>query len=454
MDVALLSRIQFGFTIAFHILFPTLTIGLAWFLVLFEACWRRGGKSHWLELYHFWVKIFALTFGMGVVSGLVLSYEIGTNFSRFSAFAGPVIGPLLSAEVLTAFFVEAGFLGVMLFGWNKVGPRLHFLATLLVALGTTNSAFWIISANSWMQTPQGTAIVDGRVVPVDWLAVIFNPSFPYRLVHMLLASFLTASLVVAGISAYQWLRQESEFARRGLRTAVIAIAVLAPLQILAGDESGLQVRQHQPAKLAAIESIWKTRGDLPFVIFAWPDQQAQTDRFTLEVPYAGSLVLTHTLHDEVMGFDRLPRDEQPPVVPVFFSFRVMVALGCWFLLLGASGVWLLFRRRLEASRRYLMLLKYSTPLGFVATVTGWIVAESGRQPWVVYGMLRTADAVSPVTPGAIAISLAMFVLVYGVLFATYLYFIRQLVQKGPVMPARHPEAMRGARPATVIPGEA
>lgn len=453
MDVALLSRIQFGFTIAFHILFPTLTIGLAWFLTAFEARWHRSGKQHWLELYRFWVKIFALTFGMGVVSGLVLSYEIGTNFSRFSAFAGPVVGPLLSAEVLTAFFVEAGFLGVMLFGWEKVGPRLHFLATLLVAIGTTNSAFWIISANSWMQTPQGSTVVNGHVVPMDWLAVIFNPSFPYRLVHMLLASFLTTSLVVAGISAYQWLRNEAEYARRGLRGAVAAIAVLAPLQIFAGDQSGLEVAAHQPAKLAAIESIWQSRGDLPFVVLAWPDQQAQADRFTIEIPYAGSLVLTHSLHGEVTGFDRLPRDEQPPVLPVFFGFRIMVALGCWFLLLGAAGVWLMFRKRLERSRRYLRLLQYSTPLGFIATVMGWIVAESGRQPWVVYGMLRTADATSPVTPGAITASLAVFLLVYGLLFGTYLYFVGKLVQKGPVLPARHPLAMRGARPAAVIPGE-
>ncbi len=453
MDVALLSRIQFGFTIGFHILFPTLTIGMAWFLVLFEACWHRGGKSHWLELYRFWVKIFALTFGMGVVSGLVLSYEIGANFSRFSAFAGPVMGPLLSAEVLTAFFVEAGFLGVMLFGWDKVGPRLHFLATLLVAVGTTNSAFWIISANSWMQTPQGTEIIDGRVVPVDWLAVIFNPSFPYRLAHMLMAAFLTASLMVAGVSAYQWLRKQAEYARRGLRAAVVALAVLAPLQIGVGDMSGLEVKEHQPTKLAAIEALWETRSDVPLVLFAWPDQAAQKNRFVLELPQVGSLVLTHTLHGEVQGFDRFPRDQQPPVPGPFFGFRIMVGLGFWFLLLGWLGIWLMARGRIEKHGLYLRLLALSAPLGFVATIAGWIVAESGRQPWVVYGMMRTADAVSPIPTGSVAGSLILFVLVYGLLGSTYVYFIGKLVQKGPVMPARHPEAMRGARTAEVLPDE-
>lgn len=453
MDLSTLSRIQFGFTIGFHILFPTLTIGLAWFLVIFEGCWRKTARQHWLDLYQFWVKIFALTFGMGVVSGIVLEYEIGMNFSRFAAFAGPVLGPLLSAEVLTAFFVEAGFLGVMLFGWKRVGPRLHFLASLLVAIGTTNSAFWIISANSWMQTPQGVSIADGHVVPVDWLQIVLNPSFPYRVTHMLLASLLTTSLVVGGVSAYQWRRKGIDYARRGLRIAVFALAVIAPAQILAGDQSGLEVREHQPAKLAAIESIWHTRGDLPFVIFALPDQEAQKNRLSIEIPYAGSLILTHSIHDEVKGFDELPRDQQPPVVPVFFSFRIMVALGFWFLLLGWGGVALLRGARIERHNVYLRALAWSTPLGFVATICGWIVAESGRQPWVVYGMMRTADAISPVPAGAVAGSLATFVLVYGLLFGTYAYFVGRLVRSGPDLPARHPEAMRGARAAEVIPKE-
>lgn len=452
MDALLLSRIQFGFTIAFHILFPTLTIGLAWFLVFFEAAGRRSGRPEWFELYRFWVKIFALTFGMGVVSGLVLSYEIGTNFSRFSQLAGSVIGPLLSAEVLTAFFVEAGFLGVMLFGWEKVGPRLHFLATLLVAIGTTNSAFWILSANSWMQTPAGAAWENGRLVPQDWLAVIFNPSFPYRLAHMLLAALLTSSLVVAGISAWFLARQRhAEFAARGLKIAVIAIAILAPLQILAGDLHGLEVRRYQPAKLAAIEGLWDTRRDVPLTAFAWPDEEAQRNRFAVEIPQLGSIILTHSLHGEVKGLRDFPRDEQPVVAPVFFGFRVMVSLGVWFLLLGWSCAWLLRGGRLYHHALALRLLTFSTPLGFVATICGWIVVETGRQPWVVYGMVRTADAASPLPAASVAVSLAVFVCVYGLLFASYLWFLSRLVKSGPVLPRRHPEAIRGARPGEVLP---
>jgi len=451
MDVLLLSRIQFGFTIAFHILFPTLTIGLAWFLVFFEAAGRRSGRPEWFNLYRFWVKIFALTFGMGVVSGLVLSYEIGTNFSRFSQIAGPVIGPLLSAEVLTAFFVEAGFLGIMLFGWEKVGPRFHFMATLLVAVGTTNSAFWILSANSWMQTPAGAAWQNGQLVPQDWFAVIFNPSFPYRLAHMLLAALLTSSLIVAGISAWFLARQRHlDFAARGLKVAVLAIAVLAPLQIFAGDLHGLEVRHNQPAKLAAIESLWQTRSDVPLVVFAWPDQAVQRNRFAIEIPQLGSLILTHTLHGEVQGLNEFPADRQPPVAPVFFAFRIMVALGFWFLLLGWGSVGLLRGERLLRQPFALKLLTWSAPLGWLATICGWIVAESGRQPWVVYGLLRTADASSPLPLASVALSLATFVCVYGILFSSYLWFMSRLVRSGPSLPQRHPEAIRGARPGAVL----
>lgn len=452
MDAVLLSRIQFGFTIAFHILFPTLTIGLAWLLTFFEARYHRTQRREWLELYRFWVKIFALTFGMGVVSGLVLSYEIGTNWSGYSHIAGPVLGPLLSAEVLTAFFVEAGFLGVMLFGWDKVGPRLHFVATLLVAIGTTNSAFWILSANSWMQTPAGAAWHNGQLVPEHWLQVIFNPSFPYRLSHMLLASLLSSSLLVAGISAIFLLRrQHADFAARGLRTAVVALAILAPLQILVGDQSGLEVKAHQPAKLAAIEGIWHTQPATPLLLFAWPDQAAQTNHLELAVPHGGSLMLTHTWDEPVTGFDRLPRDQQPPVLPVFFGFRLMVGLGLWFMALGWVSLWLLRGDRLMRTPLVLKALALSTPLGLVATVAGWVVAEVGRQPWVVYGMLRTAKAVSPVAPGAVAGSLVVFVLVYGVLGASYVYFLGKVVRRGPAPPPkRYPEAMRGARVSEVV----
>lgn len=455
MDALLLSRIQFGFTVGFHILFPTLTIGLAWFLVFFEARWRRTQRAQWLELYRFWVKIFALTFGMGVVSGLVLSYQFGTNFSRFSELAGPVMGPLLSVEVLTAFFVEAGFLGVMLFGWDKVGPRLHFLATLLVAIGTTNSAFWILSANSFMHTPQGAEFVDGVLIPQDWWAVVFNPSFPYRLSHMLLASALTTALVISGGSAwclYRGLYREAS--RSALKTAIALLAIAAPTQIVVGDMHGINVREHQPMKVAAMEGLWETTRGAPLVAFAWPDQAAQTNRFSVEIPKLASLILTHELDGEVLGLNEVPREDQPPVLPVFFGFRLMVGLGFIFVLLAACGVWTWLRGRLDQAKRLQRAFMLATPLGFVATLSGWIVAETGRQPWLVHGMIRTADGVSPIPAASVAASLTLFVLVYGLLFAVYLYFVFKLVRKGPAIPDKHLEAIRGARPGELLIDEA
>ncbi len=451
MDALLLSRIQFGFTVGFHVLFPTLTIGLAWFLVFFEARWRRTQRQHWLQLYRFWVKIFALTFGMGVVSGLVLSYQFGTNFSRFSELAGPVMGPLLSVEVLTAFFVEAGFLGVMLFGWDKVGPRLHFLASLLVAIGTTNSAFWILSANSFMHTPQGAEFVDGVLIPQDWWAVVFNPSFPYRLAHMLLASSLTTALVIAGGSAWCLRRGVyHEASLSALKAALLVLAVLAPAQVVVGDFNGLNVREHQPMKVAAMEGLWQTTRGAPLVAFAWPDQGAQTNRFAIEIPRLASLILTHELDGEVLGLDAVARADQPPVMPVFFGFRLMVGLGLLFVLLGVWGIWTWRRGRLDQATRLQQALVLATPLGFAATLSGWIVAETGRQPWVVHGLLRTADGVSPVPAANVAVSLTLFVLVYGLLFAAYLYFVFRLVHKGQALPEKHLAAIRGARPGELL----
>ncbi|TDU26536.1 cytochrome bd-I ubiquinol oxidase subunit 1 apoprotein [Panacagrimonas perspica] len=448
MDALLLSRIQFGFTIGFHILFPTLTIGLAWFLVCFEAAWRRTQRAYWLELYRFWVKIFALTFGMGVVSGLVLSYEIGTNFSRFSDLAGPVLGPLLSVEVLTAFFVEAGFLGIMLFGWDKVGPRLHFLASLLVALGTTNSAFWVLSANSFMHTPQGAEWINGQLVPTDWWAVVFNPSFPYRLTHMLLASSITASLVVAGGSAWcLWKDVYRGAGLAGLRTAITVLAIAAPLQIVVGDFHGLNVREHQPIKVAAMEGLWHTTRGAPLLVFAIPDQKAQQNHFEIAVPKLASLILSHDLDGEIQGLGSVPPEMQPPVLPVFFGFRVMAGLGFLFLLLGAWGVWRWVGGKLEQDRLMLRAFVVATPLGFIATLAGWIVAETGRQPWLVHGLIRTHEGVSDIPAASVATSLTIFVLVYGLLLIAYLYYVFKLVQTGPSLPTIHPEVMRGARPA-------
>ncbi len=448
MDALLLSRIQFGFTVGFHILFPTLTIGLAWFLVTFEAAWRRTQRAYWLELYRFWVKIFALTFGMGVVSGLVLSYEFGTNFSRFSDMAGPVLGPLLSVEVLTAFFVEAGFLGIMLFGWNKVGPRLHFLASLLVALGTTNSAFWILSANSFMHTPQGAEWINGQLVPKDWWAVVFNPSFPFRLAHMLLASSITAALVVAGGSAWCLFKDVYRGAGlAGLRAAITVLAIAAPLQVVVGDRHGLEVREYQPVKVAAMEGLWETTRGAPLLVFAIPDPAAEKNRFEIAIPHVASLILTHELDGEVQGLKSVPPGLRPPIVPVFFGFRLMVGLGLLFLLLGGWGLWRWIGGKLETDRLMLRAFMVATPLGFVATVSGWVVAETGRQPWLVHGLIATRDGVSLIPTASVATSLTMFVVVYGLLLVAYLYYVFKLVQTGPSLPTIHPEAMRGARPA-------
>ena len=443
LDATTLARIQFGFTIAFHILFPTLTIGLGVFLVGVEALWLKTRNPVYFRLYRLWAKIFALGFGMGVVSGIVLSYQFGTNFSRFSEITGPVLGPLLSYEVLTAFFVEAGFIGVMLFGWKKVGPRLHFLATCLVALGTLNSAFWILAANSWMQTPQGAPFIDGRFVPQDWWAIVFNPSFPYRLAHMVLASFLTVSFVVAGTSAWYLLkRRHEEIARRGFSLAMGAAAVLAPLQIFAGDQHGLQVAATQPIKVAAMEAHWTTGRGIPFIVFA--------------IPYAGSLILTHKLDGEVKGLKEAKPEDRPPVFVVFVTFRLMVGIGLLLFAVAMFALWQRWRKRLYTSRFLHRLAVACVPLGFVAVIAGWMTAEVGRQPWTVYGLLRTADSVSPVPAAAVATSLALFIVVYGFLGGAFLYFVDRLIKKGPdeaELPPHVPEAMHGARPALVVEGD-
>jgi cytochrome d ubiquinol oxidase subunit I len=454
LDATTLARIQFGFTIAFHILFPTLTIGLGVFLVAVEALWLKTKKPVYFRLYRLWSKIFALGFGMGVVSGVVLSYQFGTNFSRFSEIAGPVLGPLLSYEVMTAFFVEAGFIGVMLFGWKKVGPKLHFLATCFVALGTLNSAFWIIAANSWMQTPQGAALVGGRFVPEDWWAIVFNPSFPYRLAHMVLASFLTTSFVVAGTSAWYLLkRRHEEIARRGFSLALGAAAVLAPLQIFVGDLHGLQVRATQPVKLAAMEALWETGKRIPFIVFAIPDEKGERNRFEIAIPYVGSLILTHELDGEVKGLKEAKPADRPPVFIVFFTFRTMLAVGFFLLAVAMLGLWMRWRGRLYTNRFLQRLAVACVPLGFIGVIAGWMTAEIGRQPFTVYGLLRTADSVSPVPASAVATSLVLFVIVYVFLFGAFLFFVDRIVKKGPdetELPPHVPEAMHGARPALVV----
>ncbi len=447
LDAVLLSRLQFGFTLAFHILFPTFTIGLAGFLVMMHGAWLATGAEAYLRLYRFWLKLFALGFGMGVVSGIVLAFEFGMNFNGFSAATANVIGPLMGYEVLMAFFLEASFLPIMLFGWGRVGPRLQFFATLMVSLGTMLSAFWILAANSWMQTPSGFELRNGVFHPLDWWAVVFNPSFPYRLAHMLMASLLTGAFLIAGVSAWHLRRRlHTELAARALRLAVVSAAIFAPTQILLGDLHGLNTLRHQPVKVAAMEALWETRANVPFVVFALPDQTNATNRAALEIPRAGSLILTHSRNGRVQGLDAVAPQDRPPVAVVFFGFRVMLAIGFFLLALAWWGLALWWRGRLDAADRYHRICLFATPLGFIAVIAGWVTTESGRQPWVVQGLLRTADAATPLPVGAVASSLMLFLLAYGVLLAAFLVFAYRIARRGPEHEI--PEQIRGA-PRTV-----
>ncbi|HHP7234293.1 MAG TPA: cytochrome ubiquinol oxidase subunit I [Desulfobacterales bacterium] len=433
LDPVLLARIQFAFTVAFHILFPAFTIGLASWLAVLEWRWIKTGYEPYAETYRMWVKIFAVTFGMGVVSGVVLSFQFGTNWSVFADAGGNVLGPLLGYEVLTAFFLEASFLGVMLFGWNRVSPKMHFAATIIVAVGTLISAFWILSANSWMQTPQGFRVgADGLLYPTSWLQVIFTPSFPYRFVHMVTAAYLTTAFTVAGVGAYYlWRRRHEAQARVMLGMAMIMAVFVAPLQLLFGDLHGLNTFEYQPAKVAAMEGLWETERGAPLVLFGWPDQEAETTRFALEIPKLSSLILTHDLNGEVRGLKEWPRDERPPVAWVFWSFRIMVGLGMLMIATGVLAIVLYFKKRLFDTRWFQYWCMALSPAGFIAVLAGWIVTEVGRQPWVVQGVLRTDAAVSPVVGSSIAISLAAFIVVYLFVFGAGTYYILHLINKGP-----------------------
>lgn len=434
LDALLLARIQFGFTISFHIIFPAITIGLASYLVVLEGCWLRTKKTIYLDLYHFWVKIFAVNFGMGVVSGLVMAYQFGTNWSYFSEFAGGITGPLLAYEVLTAFFLEAGFLGVMLFGWSRVGPGLHFFSTIMVALGTLMSATWILASNSWMQTPQGHEIIDGRVVPVDWLAVIFNPSFPYRLVHMSLAAFLATALFVGASAAWHLLRRnDTPPVRKMLSMAMWMLLAVAPLQALVGDMHGRNTLEYQPAKIAAIEGHWENTpgASVPLVLFAWPDMEQEKNLFQVSVPHLGSLILTHSWDGQIPSLKDFPRADRPNSTIVFWTFRAMVGLA---VLMIALAVWAALARRKGAiyhSRPLLRFALYMGPAGLIAILMGWYTTEIGRQPWVVYNLMRTADAVSPHGAFEVGLALALFVIVYFVVFGAGIAYMLQLVRKGP-----------------------
>ncbi|WP_026605941.1 cytochrome ubiquinol oxidase subunit I [Methylocapsa acidiphila] len=431
-DHTMLSRIQFGFTVTFHIIFPAFTIGLSAFVAVLLARWRWTGEDRYRDLARFWTKIFAISFAMGVVSGLVLSYEFGTNWGRFSHVTGNVLGPLLAYEVLTAFFLEASFLGIMLFGHNRVPPWLHLTSAIMVAIGTAGSAFWILSANSWMQYPSGFEIRNGIAFPLDWWNVVFNPTFPYRFAHMVTGAYLTTALVVLSVGARFALAGRFEtHARTMLRMGLGLALILVPLQIFIGDQHGLDTAEYQPAKLAAIEGHWDSNEIAPLVLFGWPDEKAETNLFQLAIPHLGGLIIRHDWNGKFPGLSQYAPNERPPVVPVFFSFRLMVAIG--FALLGfviwGGALWIF--GKLETNRLFLKVAAASWPAGFIAIIAGWMVTEIGRQPWLATGVLRTDEAASPVDVQAVQISLALFVLVYGVVFSTGIYAINRLINKGP-----------------------
>ena len=464
MDALLLSRIQFGFVISFHILFPAFTIGLASWLAFLEWRWLRTRDGLWRDLYFFWLKIFAVSFGMGVVSGIVMSFQFGTNWAVLSEKAGNILGPLLSYEVLTAFFLEATFLGVMLFGWKRVSDKLHFFATCMVALGTLISTFWIIAANSWMQTPAGyTLTAAGVFEPASWWAIVFNPSFPYRLAHMVLAAFITTCFVIGGVSAW-YLRRGVHVAAgtRMLKLAVAFAAIAVPLQVFVGDLHGLNVGKYQPVKLAAMEAHWRSEPaghGVPLVVFAIPNEKEERNDYELAIPRLGSLVLTHTLDGEIQPLTAVPASERPPVKPVFFAFRVMVGLGVAMLLLALASLWAwrrgwLFDPRVSASKWLLRGWNAMLPSGFVALLAGWYVVEIGRQPYVVYGLLRTSDAVSPaISAAAVMSSLVVFALVYAIVFGSGIWYLWRMVRKGPLPHEPAPDTDDGektpARPLSV-----
>ncbi len=446
-DAVTLARAQFAFTMSFHIIFPAFSIGLASYLAVLEGLWLLTGRDVYLQLFRYWLKIFAVAFGMGVVSGLVMSYQFGTNWAVFSDKAGPVIGPLMAYEVLTAFFLEAGFLGVMLFGMERVGKGLHFTATLLVALGTFVSAFWILAVNSWMQTPQGYGVNEvGQFVPEDWMKIIFNPSFPYRLVHMVIAAYLTTALVVGGVAAFHLLRgQAREASRVMFSMAMWMAAVVAPVQILVGDLHGLNTLEHQPVKIMAMEGHFRSYPDgAPLFLFGLPNQEAGRLDYALGIPKVSSLILHHGLNAPVAGLETAPRENWPPVGIVFWSFRIMIGLGFAMLGLGLASLWLRWRGGLYESRAFHVFALVLGPSGFVAVLAGWITTEVGRQPFTIQGLLRTTDSVSPLASPAVGSSLLAFILVYAVIFAAGLFYLLRLMRLPP-----HP-GEEGPRPGEIV----
>lgn len=448
LDPVLLSRVQFFLVVALHILLPAFTVGLASYIAVLEGLHLATGREVFLNLSKYWIRIFAVSFGMGVVSGIVMPFQFGTNWSRYSDATANILGPLMAYEGLTAFFLEAAFLGVLLFGRKLVPQWAHFFAALMVALGTLFSSFWILSANSWMHTPAGHTVIDGRFFPSDWTAIVFNPSFPYRLLHTVVAFYITTAFVVIGVAA--WLlragraREESVVMQRmgfGL------LVLLVPLQVYLGDRHGLNSLEHQPAKIAAIEANWETRAHMPLLLFAWPDETAERNRFEVAVPELGSIILKHDRAGVVKGLKDFPREDRAPVAIPFYAFRAMVGIGVVMFAVVVCGCWLAWRRRLRDARWFHDVCIACIPLGFVAVIAGWVTTEVGRQPWVVYGLMRTRDAVSPsLTGGDVLASLAVYVAAYCLIFGAGLLFMARLMKAGPARAAEEPSAGRAARP--------
>jgi cytochrome d ubiquinol oxidase subunit I len=459
-DAVDLARAQFAFTMAFHIVFPAFSIGLASYLAVLEALWLSTGREVFINLFNYWLKIFAVGFGMGVVSGIVISYQLGTNWSAYSDKTGPIVGPLMAYEVLTAFFLEAGFLGVMLFGLERVGHKLHFLATSMVAIGTLFSAFWILSANSWMQTPAGYAVnPDGQFVPDDWLKIIFNPSFPYRFVHMVLAAYLTTALVVGAVGAFHLMRDRHLPGARVMFSMAMWMATLvAPIQILAGDQHGLDTLAHQPVKIMGMEGHFQSHKDgAPLYLFGLPDQAAGEVKYAIEVPKLGSLILKHSLDAPMAGLDTVPREDWPPVPIIFWSFRIMVGLGFLMLGLGLFSLWTRWRGSLYESRPLHLFALAMGPAGFVAVLAGWFTTEVGRQPFTVYGLLRTVESASPLAAPAVGSSLVAFVIVYFIVYAAGLTYLFRLMAQPPHHgeqgPSHAPVRAAGITPAAGVAAE-
>ena len=433
LDPVLLARIQFAFTVSFHIVFPAFTIGLSSFLAVLEWRWLKTGDKNYQELYKFWIKIFAVAFGMGVVSGVVMSYEFGTNWSVFSDRIANVLGPLLGFEVLTAFFLEASFLGIMLFGFGRVSKKMHFASTCIVAIGTLISAFWILSANSWMQTPQGFTIgEDGRLNPTNWLEIIFNPSFPYRYLHMVTGAYLSTAFVVGGVGAfYLWKNRHVNHAKIMLKMAVLLTVLFAPLQIFIGDIHGLNTLKYQPAKVSAMEGLWETKKGVDLLLFAIPDEKNEENKHEIKISNLASLILTHDKNGEVKGLKEWSKEDRPPVIWVFWSFRIMVGIGLLMLVISLISCVKYFRGKLFESRFLFFSWMLMMPSGFIALLAGWFVTEIGRQPYTAYGIIRTIHSVSPaITSPQVAISLLAFVIMYIFVFGFGSYYILKLIKKG------------------------